>query len=371
MITNYTFNDLTMTFAPRTGQQANTVAIGSYSGSINATQNGNAISIGSFSGYTGQGGNSISIGIQSGQTNQSAGSIAIGQLSGGLTQGGNSVAIGGYAGFISQGGNSVAIGSLAGNYSQGGNSIAIGTYAGQTSQPANSIVINASGSALSGATSSACYINPIRNAGTFSSNILAYDTTAKEVFTTNSMSASKVYITSAGTTVPSFAVGNPGSFNTPAVIDGWFSGVLSLGNKVYFYYNWSIWGANGGNFYFYYGGNAENASTGTAYIDTTGNYHAVSDRRRKTNITDLSYGLTEVLNLRPVSYNFVHFDETVETSTSIGLIAQEVEPIIPEVTKINEGVYSLNYTSLIPVLINAIKELEARVAFLEAKINNP
>lgn len=168
-----------MTFAPKTGQQANTVSIGTYSGAVNITQNGYAVAVGSYSGYTGQGQGSVALGFQSGQTNQSGGSVAIGLASGTITQGGNSVAIGSYAGWLSQGGNSVAIGANAGQYSQGSKSIAIGSMAGQTYQPANSIVINASGTAINGGTTGACYLAPVRNA--IFSNVLYYDISNNEV----------------------------------------------------------------------------------------------------------------------------------------------------------------------------------------------
>ena len=78
-----------------------------------------------------------------------------------------------------QGFQSVAVGFDAGDSNQGASSIAIGALAGQVSQPANSIVINATGSALNGATASACYVSPIRNATT--TNVLYYDNTSKEV----------------------------------------------------------------------------------------------------------------------------------------------------------------------------------------------
>ena len=81
-----------------------------------------------------------------------------------------------------------------------------------------------------------------------------------------------------------------------------------------------------------------------------------SDRRLKTSITDLAYGLEEILNLHPKSYFWKDHDED---KRSIGLIAQEVKPIINEVVNEQDDdvkTLGISYTELIPVLINAIKE---------------
>jgi hypothetical protein len=109
--------------------------------------------------------------------------------------------------------------------------------------------------------------------------------------------------------------------------------------------------------------------TTISYINTTtGVYTAVSDRRLKKNITPLRYGLKEVLALNPVMYNMKTEDDTKKKH--IGLIAQEVKAIIDEaVEDIDETKqsYGLSATELVPVLIKAIQELNARIVVLEAK----
>jgi hypothetical protein len=93
-----------------------------------------------------------------------------------------------------------------------------------------------------------------------------------------------------------------------------------------------------------------------------------SDSRLKKDITDLNYGLAEVLKLRPVSYKLIA-DE--EQKTKLGLIAQEVRQIIPEiVTEDNskEKYLGMSYSELIPVLINAIQEHEKTIEKLKAEI---
>jgi hypothetical protein len=87
-----------------------------------------------------------------------------------------------------------------------------------------------------------------------------------------------------------------------------------------------------------------------------------SDLRAKQDVADLEYGLAEIRKLRPVSYNWraIH-----NPHRSIGLIAQEVLPVISESVYTDDtspdGQLGISYTSLIPVLVNAVKELASRV----------
>ena len=92
-----------------------------------------------------------------------------------------------------------------------------------------------------------------------------------------------------------------------------------------------------------------------------------SDIRLKTNIEPLTYGLKEVLQLRPVSYDW----KDNSGKNKIGLIAQEVKKIVPQVvigdeTKENLG---MNYAELVPVLINSVKELQAQIDEMKKTIS--
>lgn len=107
-----------------------------------------------------------------------------------------------------------------------------------------------------------------------------------------------------------------------------------------------------------------------------------SDRRLKDNITDVSLGLNEVLAMRPVNYS-LKADETKNMLT--GFIAQEMMELVPNVVETDEnGMLSMRYAELIPILTKAIQEqqtvienqnqsiktLEQRLAKLEALIKN-
>ena len=102
-----------------------------------------------------------------------------------------------------------------------------------------------------------------------------------------------------------------------------------------------------------------NSGTATA----TGDVVAFSDRRLKENIETIPNALEKVEALRGVT--FTRKDTGKE---SIGLIAQEVEEVIPEVVN-NEGEYKgVAYGNLVGVLIEAVKELSAEVEELKAKL---
>ncbi len=94
-----------------------------------------------------------------------------------------------------------------------------------------------------------------------------------------------------------------------------------------------------------------------------------SDIRFKKNIAPLLNSLEKVEKLNGVNY-FWRSDEFTsmknDTGIQIGLIAQELEKIFPELVKNDEeGYKSIEYSHLVPVLIEAIKELKAEVDSLK------
>lgn len=95
-----------------------------------------------------------------------------------------------------------------------------------------------------------------------------------------------------------------------------------------------------------------------------------SDRRLKRDINNLPYGLNEILKLQPKAYNWKNREQDYK---SFGLIAQEVEPIIKEVVSVNDPetqMLGINYTELIPVLINAIQEQQEIILKQNATIED-
>ena len=93
------------------------------------------------------------------------------------------------------------------------------------------------------------------------------------------------------------------------------------------------------------------------------NVTAFSDERLKDNIETIENGLDKVEQLRGVTY-------TRDEKESIGVIAQEVEKILPEIVLTADdemGTKSVDYSRLTAVLIEAVKDLSARVKELEGK----
>ena len=93
------------------------------------------------------------------------------------------------------------------------------------------------------------------------------------------------------------------------------------------------------------------------------NVTAFSDARLKDNIETLEDGLAKVEQLRGVTY-------TRDGKENIGVIAQEVEKILPEIVLTADdemGTKSVDYSRITAVLIEAVKELSAKVKKLENK----
>lgn len=102
------------------------------------------------------------------------------------------------------------------------------------------------------------------------------------------------------------------------------------------------------------------------------NVYNYSDARAKTNIQSMATnrGINILKKLRPVTYSFKdnYLAKFSPTSTKeMGLLAQEVETVLPEIVMTDEeGKKLINYTALIPVLINAIQSLQSQVDALKA-----
>ena len=92
-----------------------------------------------------------------------------------------------------------------------------------------------------------------------------------------------------------------------------------------------------------------------------------SDERMKKNIQPLEYGLSEVLKINPVRFDYI--EDASESSSRVGFIAQNVEPVVKEaISKDHTDMLGISDTTLIPVLINSIKEQQAQIEQLKAEI---
>lgn len=111
-----------------------------------------------------------------------------------------------------------------------------------------------------------------------------------------------------------------------------------------------------------------------------------SDARDKENISDLNYGLNEIMKLHPVTYTW---KENPQWGRKIGFIAQEVQPVLNEVVQIGElkskveakddqgnplnkpsdklGIY---YSDIIPVTVKAIQEQQLLINKQQQEISD-
>lgn len=98
-------------------------------------------------------------------------------------------------------------------------------------------------------------------------------------------------------------------------------------------------------------------------MTVSGDVTAYSDSRLKKNIISIENALDKTLKLEGVSF------EKIETSKKgIGLIAQKVKEVLPEVvTEDNDGYLAVSYGNIVGLLVEAIKELNAKVEKLENK----
>jgi len=101
------------------------------------------------------------------------------------------------------------------------------------------------------------------------------------------------------------------------------------------------------------GGNTAAAGTFTSITET-------SSKILKDNIRSIENTLDKVINLDPVSYTRKSTGEK-----EIGLIAEDVEPIFPELVKTDGEFKSISYSRLTAYLIDSIKDLNAKLDRLE------
>jgi hypothetical protein len=109
---------------------------------------------------------------------------------------------------------------------------------------------------------------------------------------------------------------------------------------------------------------------------------ARSDRRVTTNIRPLDGGLDTIMRLRPVSFEYIDAYKAARTGLDglrRGFIAQEIEPVIPEMVRTvdeNFGDHEIgdfrlltNSSEFMPLLVKAVQELEEENEALRARVD--
>ena len=95
------------------------------------------------------------------------------------------------------------------------------------------------------------------------------------------------------------------------------------------------------------------------------NFNTTSDRNTKKDIKPIENALEKVQQLGGYSFTFKATDQK-----SSGVIAQEVQKVMPElVQEGDEGHLTVQYGNMVGLLIEAIKEQQAQIDELKAKLN--
>ena len=101
-----------------------------------------------------------------------------------------------------------------------------------------------------------------------------------------------------------------------------------------------------------------------------------SDERLKTNIKPLENALEKVLSLSGFTYNFNEIGESLGFNTElthVGVSAQQIQAVLPEAVApapANNDYLTVKYEKIVPLLIEAIKELADKVEKLEQKLSD-
>ena len=139
---------------------------------------------------------------------------------------------------------------------------------------------------------------------------------------------------------------------------------------------WASLGAPGAIFRGWWSSNQPNLGTPVLQFqvaangnvtNTNNSYGSLSDARLKENIVDATPKLDSLNKLRVVNFNL---KQGLDKQKQIGLIAQEVEQVFPGLVETDgEGTKSVKYSVLVPMLLKAVQELNAKVEALTAELN--
>jgi len=212
------------------------------------------------------------------------------------------------------------------------------------------------------------FVSNLSVSGTITGNVGAIGSPITELYVAN------IYISGIGqiTTAPS----NANSIVNKAYVDGQISTANITANQV----KTISTATNASHFLTFVDSNngtltAENMFTasGIIYNPSTSNltiagdvfaddFDTTSDATLKENVVTISSALAKVMAMRGVNYNRIGKDQL-----ELGLIAQEVNQVVPEVVGKNEdGKLTVSYGNLVGLLIEAIKELSAEIQQLKS-----
>ena len=111
-------------------------------------------------------------------------------------------------------------------------------------------------------------------------------------------------------------------------------------------------------------GQITGSSLSVTGIATATDFNSTSDINLKTNIQPILSPLSKLLQLNGITFNWKK-----DNRPSVGVIAQDVEKVFPELVNENDEFKTVNYDGLIGLLIEAIKEQQKEIEELKKHIN--
>jgi Chaperone of endosialidase len=119
---------------------------------------------------------------------------------------------------------------------------------------------------------------------------------------------------------------------------------------------------------------ATTSAVAFASVSATGDIVAYSgsDKRLKNNIVNISDAVTKVRKLNGVTWKWNDdVNEVTKTAPTTGLIAQEVQEVLPEVVnERKDGYLGIDYSKMVGLLVEAIKEQQNQIDSLTIEIEN-
>ncbi len=344
------------------------VAIGYIAMASNTTGSDNvAVGRAAFNSNT-TGINSIAIGINS-LVNNTSGSYNVGvgmQALNANTTASSNTAVGYQAGYsiTTNTGGITAVGYQAGYSTTSGDVVAMGYQAGQSN--------------TTGSSNAAFGVYTLKNNTTGASNT-AIGNQALNANTTNSNNTALGYqagysSTGANNLFLGYLAGQysvPLTTGTQCVYIGYQPAASASGATSEIVLGNSIGGK--GNNTTYIGG-----SSGVYQYQNVSTWYVTSDQRLKKNIVDNTDGLNKITAIQVRNFEYRLPEEITDLpqnqaiqkqGTQLGVIAQELQQILPEcVIGKNQDTLAVSSDNLVWYLVNAVKELNAEIIALKAKV---
>lgn len=332
-------------------------------------------------------------GASAGRYNDASANTFVGYYAGSSNSGGSVVAMGYYAGWLNEGDNNTFLGSSSGNHNTTGHdNTFVGRLSGRSSETRSYNTFVGSYAGYSNKGSSNTYVGSHAGGQQTSDNSGWYNVfVGRSAGESNTSGWSNTFLgygagnhngdgdgnvfvgTSAGSdntegtnnTYVGRAAGHNNETGDGNVFLGRFAGYNETGSDKLFIDNSStdtplIWGDFDADNVVVYGGFRAIATA------------SASDRRWKRNIHPLQSSLKKVSALQGVSFewNMDEFpDRGLKKGRQLGLVAQDVEKMIPElVSQDKDGYKAVSYTKLTAVLVEAVKELKAQNEKQQAEI---